>query len=489
MGSAMQPRWEQIPPFGWNPTSLTTLTRLTGPNTANIADGSLITSSFMRPAGVDSISVYLNVLVSDWAGGAGSVNVIVEGSNDNVQTVTAATKDINDHWTQITVLDGDEWFQDVGAGLISNTVAGGPTEAAIRLMETHIYPYNIASQPIEGRFDGDPDIDVGRFRYLRLRAVREIGANTFQMSITVRGTAQDSQRMDRTEALSGSATAGATTWGTTWKRAAGTRYMAVQVRATHIFMDGGGGGPFDGYKATLHASMDGSAPWLSIGEYNFHTDGTPPASRYSGFLMQTSRVVIDMEPFQYFRAAVYDASGGAGNQAFNITFYTTIDTNDITDAKIGISDLNDQLCATFYRVNFEEFIDAGGGGGGTITGQLFDLSGSPLRQSHSVRLVVSDDAHAGVLSPSVTTQITAVNTGTLFFPAAIAPGLTQIIITTNDAGKFRITLGLVGGAATAYVNAEPYVASQKNMGLFVIFPGSYPGSVLYATEYATCVMT
>jgi hypothetical protein len=485
----MQPRWEQIPPFGWNPTTLLSLSGVSRISTVNIVDGSLISASFMRPAGVDSISVYLNILVSDWAGGAGSVSVIVEGSNDNVQTITAATKDINDHWTEIAILDADEWFLDTGAGLISNNIPGGADEAAIRLMEAHILPFNLLTQPVPGRFEGESDIDIGRFRYLRVRAARETGANTFLMTVMVRATAQDSQRHDKTEALSGVRTAGATTWGTTWKRAAGTRYMACQVVASRIFVDGGLGA----YIAVLHASMDGNAPWFSLGAYNFTTDGIPPATNYSDFLTQAGRIIVDMEPFQYFRTAVYDWTLGGGNQYFNITFYTACDTNDITEGKIAISDLNDQTCLTFYRVNFEAFIDAGAGGGGTIQGQIFDLGGRPIRDNRAVCLVISDDAFGGVRLPSVLAQIAAVTTGTLIYPAAIVAGLTEIVVVTDANGMFNIQLTPTGAVpATTYINAESYTSPQIDFdptGVGPVLPAANPGSVLYSTERAVCAMT
>ena len=158
---------EQIPRFGWSRKTLI--------DDFDIGDGGADpteTPRVERPAGMFQAAVQL-FIAGGGSAGTGTIGAILEGSNSGDETNAA------------------EWFQ-IGSLNISNAFIAAAGTDEQRLMGN-----TVSSQTfIVG---GSGNVNLGRYRFLRVRQEILTGAPTFTMTVRVTGIAGDGEafRKDR----------------------------------------------------------------------------------------------------------------------------------------------------------------------------------------------------------------------------------------------------------------------------------------------------
>jgi hypothetical protein len=359
--------------------------------------------------------------------------------------VSAAARDINSHWTTLSELDVSDLIDGT-----ANTAVGD----IVRLMGCR---FSL------GFITGDPNVVVGRFKYLRVRFVTVAGAPTIdQMDVTIVGYSRDSDTVTQTGTVSYT---GLTSTSTTFNRDPNARYASFQAVMTYMQLDG-----VTNFTAYLQGSLDGSN-WITMAAGMVFTVDVPVGGvTQSLFGIYQGRFSVDMDPYKYFRVAVVRLGAAGANTNFTLSFYMVHDAYDAAYQQSTISNISPDLAGVFYRVVFGVYTDAGGHVG-TLNGQILDLNNRPIFNTLPVRLVVFDAAnrYAADMALSVTATITGATVGTALYPAA-GPWVNTLLLETDGSGNFTVQLTEVG-ANDVVVAAVPYVPTT------VLTDANFVGSI------------
>lgn len=432
----------KFPLFGWNVLELMDL-KVADSNTIGNgpSSSSLISDSVVRQPGLRDLGVVLIIPDGSWTDGGpptNKVNVFLEGSNDNFSPTT-----INDHWTTITELDLDDFFDGVPLFI------GG---SQIRLLGANV---TLALTQGEGL------TSVQRYQYLRARA--EIiptagptpGPNDplFDIEVQMVGVGADSERFSRQFVMnraSGVVSPAVTiASGTPFLRPGGTRYLNVQVVVDDIELDGG-----NGFSVFLQGSLDEDGPYFTIAAViNVGPGSGFNTLNQSEFLVQGQAELIDMGPFQYFQILGADGTGFpvGGLQRYTMTSWVTFDGNDLQEGEIAISRFAEDVKDIFLRVVFSDFEAQAGVGIGAnrnVSFQILDMNGRPVRETRPI-LVRLVNVGTGNTVLSTMAEISAVVKGTPIGPV-VAPGLgvVESVISTDVDGVATITVMTTVGPPT-----------------------------------------
>jgi len=421
---------EQIPRFGWSRKTLI--------DDFDIGDGGgadpTETPRVERPAGMFQAAVQL-FIAGGGSAGTGTIGAILEGSNSGDETNAA------------------EWFQ-IGSLNISNAFIAATGTDEQRLMGN-----TVSSQTfIVG---GSGNVNLGRYRFLRVRQEILTGAPTFTMTVRVTGIAGDGEafRKDRfLSSLSGSSNEVTTGFIV---RPQGTRWMSVTALLTAVVMDPVTG---EGFNVFLEGALDeesaNAGDFSGISSVSFI--GGPPlvgaAQRFSPL-----GLVIDMGPFNFFRFRTENNTAiplPTPVSSFTFQLNINFDDNDWLDGETGLNELSSALQANFLQVVWGE-PEPRIGDTVVVPGQMLDGNGVPVRSIYRTKIVVSDDNNDQDLAPSATATLTTTDSfGTV--TAASIIGVQAGEFQGADDGKFEVTVDSNGTALLYYLTALPYVSFSQS---------------------------
>jgi hypothetical protein len=329
----------QHPEYGFNPTT---------PVTATLTQASLSGTSFQRIAGLYEAMVYVSC--SAFAGG-GSVNVLLEGSNDNA------------NWEVISGLSPLEY---ITAAAQVRTLGGGSDQ-----------------------------VPLYRWAYLRVRAVVASGGPTFTLSYTFAGIAGDSEKFIWTGAVTL-----ASGTGTAFLRPAGTKYYQVQLVATDVVLGGGTN------TTQLQGSADGGTTWVNLASYSITGNGAVL------MLSNDGGTLIDVGP--YARLRMVTAVAGGAPTSITVTYYVTADSLDwiflpLAPSSGGVTpSLSDALLTVDLDTPSAEVLDVI-----TVGLQVLDGNGDPCRRAVLLQAIVYDTSNAGTTDLATNATITAIAGGAI----------------------------------------------------------------------------
>jgi hypothetical protein len=491
------------PLFGWNVTNPINLDGSTG-NAKLFFDSTgsppedMISSRVQRDAGVHRVGVFGSIAVGDWVPAiptpsTNTVNLILEGSNDGLESDSGLVpRNVNDHWVTISELDIGNYFDNVAT-------FGGAQLRQLGVVISQL-----------GTLIGDPNIDVSRFKYLRVRIAVNLAVIPAPIAVSVSAVVSaiggDNEGFERDYTISRGASNPATDFapffqvrsGAQFERPAGTRWMTVQGVADLLTIQA----PTVSYGAILQGTFDGfenTASWFTIASIlavsplftGFTTQGQ------SIYFQRGTKELIDMDPYQHFRVLTYEniAPGNPTADVYDLRFIFEFDGGDILNVEdVSTSDFNADLRGAFYKVQFgTPGTQAGSGIGATIDipFQVLDISGQPIREPRALQFSVatntSDAAGIpqgrffdGIISPQTNYFPTVAGTTTNLARLNSLTGLIAAIAVRTDGtgqGTIRITQNVAGpGSCWLWPNSYTQVNGIS---------GVQPGSVLISSADTT----
>lgn len=417
---------EQIPRFGWSRSTLI--------DDVDIGDGGgadpVVTPPVERPAGMFQAAVQL-FIAGGGSAGTGTIGAILEGSNSG------------------NVLNASEWFQ-IGSLNISNAFVAGAVSDEQRLMGN-----TVPSQSyIVG---GSGNVNLGRFRYLRVRGEPLTGIPTYTMTVRMTGIAGDGEAFRTDRFLS--STSGSSNEVTTGfiVRPQGTRWMSVTSLLTAMVMDPVGG---TGWEVFLEGALDqesaDAGDFIGIGVVTFDSPTVGDAQRFNPL-----GLVMDMGPFNFFRFRTENYGGSPPSTTASFTFQINInfDDNDWVDGETGLNELSSSLQGNFLQVVWGE-PEAQGLNTVVVPGQMLDGNGVPVTSIYRVKIVVSDNYNDQDMAPSATATLTTTDGFGTVSGASII-GVQAGEFQGADDGRFEVTVDSNGTPLTYYLTAIPYTAVSQ----------------------------
>jgi len=422
---------DEIPRYGWNASPLIE---------AEEIDSlvSLVTDPVRRSPGLSRVAVIVNAEdgnVSD----VGTFDVILEGSNTGDPLNQA-------EWTALGSLGSTELF---------NAPLSAPSV-------TKILGAGIFNDGILGiDYFGSGDVDVGRYLFLRLRAVIVSGAPDFKISVSVNGTSGDAERFVLTKlavSVSGDSNEVVTDYIT---RPSGTRWLTASSLATSLILvdniDPNSG---------LTSYIEGAVTLADAQAGNF-VPVFSPATPIDTFKVVGDSTVyqlngapaVDMGLFNYFRIHVvpYNFFAPSTLSSYVIENTFCFDDNDWLQGNQGFADLSVDVRETFLTVRLGE-PEPQVGTVRTITGQFVDATGNPV----SVTGPFSAQPAQGVLLVSSIKQgrqyaldPTATASGSEMDPALQNLNAYPIMAGVN--GSFTVDIDSNGTPKTVWVSVISYV--------------------------------
>jgi hypothetical protein len=472
MSEATSPIDNKHPLFGWNAKLFIDLNAANGDQLRYLTGDpenteNLISRRFERPGGLTKVGL-IGTAQTWFSGGPGSrVELVIEGSNDGLESDDPLfDRNPNDHWETIASLSIDDLFD-------------GSSIPQIRILGAAVSTLTFSGLDV---LEGNPNIDIRRYRYVRVRAivVFEDAPFDFTMDVELSGIAGDAQRFDKVDTLSQPLIPPAGIVDVTTEprtRPAGVRYMTSQVVADHIVLDA-----LSGYDVFLEGALEVGGPYFVMAFFEGGIlAGALNVTGESLFFKQASGGgdLIDLDPFKFFRYRVRGRGGVPANgDLYTISFYTEFDGQDVLQKGNSQSDLQPDLARMLYRVVFG--IPSQPGGPGTdvfITAEVQDITGNPIRDtSIPFYVAVSDDPHAdGIVDPSATAIITGFGPVNVYFGI----GTTRVLAKSGGAGTVLLTVSNGGAPGTIYMQAVAYAGfgglSSRNL----------PGRLLISSEIAT----
>lgn len=355
-------------------------------------NGSLTTASPTGPS-LDRMAGLRQVIcmgIFTLAGGAGSVGLIIEGSNDGV------------NWFVLSNTAPTELFTTNGQVQILNEIGSGL-------------------------------VDLEHWDRVRVRSVVVAGAPIYSLQVIVTGIAMDCEKFLRTGTFGPRlGVLPPVQNGTMFSRPAGTVFVNCQVEATGVVLGG-----LTAFEAVLQGTPDGGDTWVDIGVVNITSDG-------SQVMLVDGESFISLGAFANMRFQVRDvgAPGGPTTAFEQIQLVMSLDSCDWVIAGGGGSSGGDPVDPS------EVFILLAFGPPGPevadtipISGQLFDATGAPLAEARKIELILYDTSLAGDIDLALNATFAAVATGTA------VEGLTtnRLVVVTDATGL--VTVGVLDPAA------------------------------------------
>ena len=309
-----------------------------------------------------------------------------------------------------------------------------------------------------------------------LPAEIEVGP-TFPMTVRMTGTAGDGESFVREiNVVSASGEPNAQT-STFVERPAGTRYLTATSKLLSAVWSPANASGFV-------VSIEGAVDRESADAGNFVTLATesdlsvssngPPATGSAALFNPTGGLVIDMGPFNFFRAVVANSPSlpvPTDVTDYRILFSFAFDDNDWLNGEQGLSELSSTLQSQFIQVRWgtpEPQV------GTTVTGQFVDFNGVPLQPGslRRVFIVCSSDFFGKVNQPHPTATIDSA------FRVGGAANTTRIVVASFT--DFTVVVDSNAAPTTAYLSADYYVDAPQS----TLFP-----YMLISSEVASIVLT
>lgn len=354
---------------------------------ATLTELALVGTSLEVPDGAVEVCVVGVLTVS---AGTGSLRLIIEGSNDNVNWHTIAQSTTSELFTT----NGD--VRSLGEAAGSN-------------------------------------VSIDRWKYVRTRIVEVTSAGfTYTMAISVTAILHDSERFLDTAAFTRT---GANVNSTMVTRRNGTRYLTAQVVCTAVVL-----GAASSIAVVLQGSPDGGTTWVDI------SDVTSVAGTGSQVMTQDAVNLMDLGQFQHWRLRTADVGGVATSYAISV--YVGSDSCDwFCAVPVGGFEvpvvLSDMLVSVVADAPTVEALDTR-----TVTLRLLSMDGNPLLRQVLLHLYLSDTSGAGNADLSTNGTFSVVNTGTGITPV----GSNEIVVRTAADGTCDVSV-LDAAAETIYLVA------------------------------------
>jgi hypothetical protein len=469
MPESTSPIDNKHPLFGWNNKLFLDLSAANG-NALTYSTGdpenteNLISEKVERPGGLQRIGIIARL--NSWVDGGteSTATIVLEGSNDGLDSDDPSyERNPNDHWNIISSLSINNLFDGptgqekiLGAAFSFSFV----TDATILL--------------------GDPNIDVRRYRYLRVRAavVNEDTSLDFVMDVEVFGIGGDKQRFDLSQTATQPnipPTSAVNRALEPFTRPAGIRYMTCQVVAENIVLD-----DLSGYNVILEGALEEEGPYFAL-SITVAVTGLLKATGDTHFFLQSSSGsdLIDMDPFNWFRYRIQSrgAAMPGNGDLYTLTFLTEFDSRDVLSKSISQSDLQPDLAKMFYRVVFGEPTQPGGPGTDVfVNAEIQDITGNPVRGTGfppSMYMTLSDELGPdGIVSPSSTAVFTGLGPVNVFWGI----GTPVVLAKPNSDGIIPLTIS--NGA----VVSEVYLQAVQFAGAGGLAAPTLPGRLLIFSE-------
>jgi hypothetical protein len=409
---------DAIPRFGWDQRTL------------YASADSLITDADLDLDPVERLPGLFEVAVSAVMtnqGGAGTVDLILEGSNTGNPANPA-------EWFPISSLGDDQLFD------VSFVV---PT------------PRILGLTPLQG---GNGQLGVGRFNFLRVRAEIVSGAPTFDLNVNMTGIAGDGQKINK--GLTARSESGAPNEIVTdsIRRPAGTRWLTPTAILRSVVLD-----PLaaTGFDVSVEAALS-EEDALAGNFTGFATGSSNPLVAVGDATLMDSGIsvpAIDMGPYNFFRLRVRNDTGTPPTDlsSYTIEGNFLFDDNDWQDGETGLTNLATTILRKGLIAVWEDSSLSGPFASPlTLNGQFLDENGQPFRSGPFAprrAIVVVSDTQRGkelTLHPSATASgDEAAGQGTT--PA------TQYVVEADQDGRFSIDVQSGGGPTTAYISFRNYV--------------------------------
>jgi hypothetical protein len=373
---------QQHPRFGFTPAS---------PYSGTLTNAALTGTSFVRPAGLVQVLV-MGVFTT--AAPVVTVDMILEGSNDNT------------NWTAIASLGVANYFTTTG----TTKLLGG----------------------------ADTFVDTARWYYLRVRAV-QVAGGAFSLSIAVAGIEGDSEAFDISDSL---VRTGASKTGTTRIRPAGTRYANAQIVASNVVLGGAGS-----FLVTLEVSSNNGTTWYPLTTVSVAGNG-------SSNMSVSGSTLLDLGPWGWFRFTTQDV-GGVGT-SYTIVPYLSLDSIDWVSASGSGSSsgggsvigLVQGMLIVQWGAPSAEVLDRR-----TTFFQVLDGSGAPVTQAMTLMILIYDTSGAGFCPGGAAHAVVqAVADGAT---AVTALGSNQIVLTTSATGSGSVTVEDLASETTYMCASTP----------------------------------
>lgn len=405
---------KNVPQYGWDARTLY--------DAVVVTDMDLVADGVARLPGLFEVAVRV---VMDNVGGAGTVNVILEGSNTG--------DDANpNEWFFIASLNDSDLF-DVGGVFPSARILG--------------------LSPLQG---GSGNVNIGRFNYLRLRAEIVSGAPTFEIAMTMSGIAGDGQKLTKditVISLSGDPNEQESAY---IRRPEGTRWLTVTALLQQVILDPGP----DGFNVNVQYALDEEA--AIAGKFGtFSQSFVDLAAVGDATLIETGvgLPALDMGPYNYFRLQIRNANGALPTDLSSYTILGTFafDTVDWQSGEIGVTQLATQIQRQSLQVVFDPDVYTDLAANPiTVTGQFLDANGLPFTTPtfapRRAIVVLSSTANGA--------QLTLHGAATASGSEAPSQGATpavQYVVQADDDGRFSIDVASGGVPTTVYVSLINYV--------------------------------
>lgn len=440
------PDRDHRPQYGWDRVTFFNSETLGEPGGALPSESQIVE----RPNGLYRVTVAGRVEGGD-SSGAGTFGYYLEGSNTGGSA-------------------SDEWFVIAETSLAELFQASDPVTKAKVLGFTGGFVLG------EG-FNGEAQVPVDRWRYLRIRTFVESeavpGDVSFTMTMRMSGIAADGQLTQNTSSLV--RTSGDTTEpsSTPIKKPEGVRYVSIQLIVDSMILDIPAG-PGVGFKFILQVAQNQNAVnndrWLNFDELGpFDTAGE------NGFFANGQTRLIDLNGFQHYRFIAEKGSVPPGDiSSFTVRCISVFDDADWIDGEQGIVLLNENIRKTFVQLVFSPFVSLGGNNV-EIKMQICDMNQIPIRAVRRMGLLLSnsENGFADDLNGIATfTSVTA--------PAVLDYGAGGNIgvVRTEEDGTATIQID-TGGAVSLYIAA--WNGWLPNVPAYSFFG---PGQIVIATQRA-----
>jgi len=385
MGSSNSPA-DLHPKFGFTEKQLV--------NEALI-DSALTGTNVSRTGGLSSVIVMGTLSLT---AGTGSVNLLLEGSNDGV------------NWFTLGQTAPTEYFT---------------TDAQVQILNA----------------SGTGLVEVEHFDRLRARAVIISGTPTFSLAVIVTGIARDCEKSLRTVSFGPRLGLTPTVQNAaSFVRPQGTLLSNCQVNASGIVL-----GTLTSFQGVLQGTPDSGTTWVDISTVTITADGSQLMADGDG------ETFFSMDAFFGLRFQVRDVGVPSVVTAFEgITLIMTMDNCDwIIDGDGtggGGLDPNNVFISAVFGAPGPEVADVI-----RISVQLFDSAGAPLTSSRKIEFILYDTTQAGDLDLAGVAIFTAVPLGTAI------DGLTtnRLVLTTDAAGLAAVEVTDTAAETTFLTTVNP----------------------------------